>query len=117
MKKLDSKLMKKFLVKAGDLLKGDWLLVGGTLLPAVGLDVRATVDIDIVSLNANGKKGPIEDQTLGLMEIAENLDLGVESINQAAAYFLKKCGYKKEDLISLHKGKKAHIYRPSVQLY
>lgn len=48
MKSLDTKLLKEFLKRAGERLHGDWLLVGGTLLPAVGIDSRSTTDIDLV---------------------------------------------------------------------
>jgi len=109
---LNSTLLKKFLKQAADTLDGEWLLVGGTLLPAVGLDVRPTVDIDLIGL---GEKESA--QNLELMEIAEKLGLAVESVNQAAAFFLKKVGYKKSDLLELQKGRRATIYRPSVMLY
>lgn len=112
MNHLDSKLMKKVLIEAGKKLKGNWLLMGGTLLPAVGLDIRSTVDIDLVSLDKE-----LGDQTLSLMEIAESLGLSVETINSAAAFFFKKIGARKEDLILLHQGKSAIIYRPSLALY
>lgn len=112
MKKLDSKLMRSFLKSAGDSLKGEWLLLGGTLLPAVGLNIRSTVDIDLIGLGATEAA-----QGLELMEVAESLGLSVETVNQAAAYFLKKVGYSRKDLLLLHKGKSAIIYRPSVELY
>ena len=111
-KTLDSKLLKEFLKLAASKLEGEWLLVGGTLLPAVGLHVRATVDIDIVGL---GKKEAT--QSLELMELAEALGLSVETINQAAKFFVEKAGYNKEDLLPLMKGKSATIFRPSVALY
>lgn len=109
---LNTQLLKKFLKLAGDSLKGDWLLVGGTLLPAVGLDIRSTVDIDLVGLGEREAA-----QSLELMELAEKLGLGVETINQAAAFFVHKAGYKKADLLTLYKGKSATIYRPSILLY
>ncbi|PIU00240.1 MAG: hypothetical protein COT74_04710 [Bdellovibrionales bacterium CG10_big_fil_rev_8_21_14_0_10_45_34] len=112
MKTLDIKLMKKFLKLAGSELAGEWLLVGGTLLPAIGLLVRTTVDIDIVGL------GPKERaQTLELMQIADKLGLSIESINQAAAFFLKNVKHQKSDLIPIVKGPKATVFRPSVWLY
>lgn len=112
MKNLDAKLLKQFLKLAGANLEGEWLLVGGTLLPAVGMDIRSTVDIDLVGL------GSVEaGQTLELMEIVEKLGLSVETINQAAAYFVKKVGYTKKDLLPLHEGKSATIFRPSLELY
>ncbi|MGE4133904.1 MAG: hypothetical protein AB7F86_19870 [Bdellovibrionales bacterium] len=111
-KSLNSTLLKEFLTKASNSLKGDWLLVGGTLLPAVGIDIRSTVDIDLIGLSASGNQDSLE-----LMELAESIGLPVDSINQAAAYFLKKVGHTKKDLILLRKGKSANIYRPSVELY
>ena len=79
MNSLDSKLLKQFLTLATQQLRGRWLLVGGTLLPAVGIDTRSTVDIDLVGLGDKEKL-----QNLELMKIAEQLGLSVESINQAA---------------------------------
>ena len=112
MKSLDSTLLKKFLRLAAESLEGDWLLVGGTLLPAVGLNVRTTVDIDLVGL---GKKEAA--QGLELMRLTEKLGLSVETINQTASFFLNKIDYKKQDLLLLTEGKKARIYRPSLLLY
>ena len=112
MKSLDSELLKELLARAADQLEGKWLLLGGTLLPALGLDVRSTVDVDLVSLERTGP-----NQTLRLMELAETLGLPVETINQAAAFFLEKAGYTEDDLILLRKGKSAVIYRPTVELY
>lgn len=112
MKALDIKILKEFLRLAGDNLRGEWLLIGGTLLPAVGLNIRSTIDIDFVGLGDDEAR-----QSLELMDLAESLGLGVETINQSAAYFAKKAGVKAEDLYLLSRGKKAKIYRPSVELY
>jgi hypothetical protein len=112
MKNLDSKLLNEFLEIAGQHLTGDWLLVGGTLLPAVGIDSRATVDIDFVGLTASERS-----QTLEVMDIAEKLSLPIETINQAAAYFVDKVSPKKADMIILKKGKRANIFRPSCEFY
>jgi hypothetical protein len=112
MKNLDATLLQKFLDLASAELKGQWLLIGGTLLPAVGIEIRGTVDIDLVGL---GKKE--KNQTLELMTLAEKLGLSVEAINQAALFFVEKERPTKEDLIILRRGKKATIYRPTVDLY
>ncbi len=109
---LDSKRLQDFLKLAGDQLSGDWVLLGGTLLPAVGLTVRSTVDIDFVSLEKTDNS-----QTLALMTIADSLGLPVETINSAASFFLEKINYDKNDLLLLRKGKTAKIFRPSVALY
>jgi hypothetical protein len=97
---------------AGDFLEGDWLLLGGALLPAVGVDVRSTVDVDLVCLKRGGA-----EQTLRLMKLAESLGSPIESVNQAAAHFLDKTGYSRKDLIELSRGKTAVLFRPSVRLY
>ena len=81
MKGLDHKVMKKFLKLAGARLSGDWVLLGGTLLPALGVDHRVTIDIDLAHKDQDGS------QTLELMQIAEDLGLPVETINQAGAFF------------------------------
>ncbi len=112
MKALDVKLLQEFLKRAGDKLKGEWLLVGGTLLPAVGLNIRTTVDIDLVSLGAQENA-----QSLEVMELAEDLGLSIETINPAAALFVKRVGYTTSDLLPLKKGTRAVIFRPSVMLY
>lgn len=124
---LNSKLLREFLVRAGKELSGEWVLVGGTLLPAVGIDVRSTVDIDLVYLGKNGpgknrqeQTGVETDgntQTLRLMSLADSLGLPAESVNQAATFFLKKVGYQNEDLILFHPGSSATLYRPSLELF
>lgn len=112
MKVLDSKLLKRFLKQASSSLTGRWLLIGGTLLPAIGLDIRATIDIDLIGLGAKEKA-----QNLELMNLAEALGLSIESINQAAEFFLQKAGYTEADLIPLQTGKHCTIFRPSAALY
>jgi len=112
MKPLNTRLLNQFLNLACERLSGEWLLIGGTLLPAVGIYFRPTIDIELVGL---GEKEAA--QTLELMDLAQSLDLPIESINQAASFFVKKIGVDKKDLITLKKGKRAVIYRPSVILY
>jgi hypothetical protein len=116
MTSLDSKVLKRFLDLASQRLTGDWLLVGGTLLPAVGIQVRNTIDIDLVEISGSNVKNS-NQHMIDLMDIAASLGLPVDTINQAAAYFVKKAGYKNNDLIVLKKGKRATIHRPSVELY
>lgn len=112
MKAIDSKILKKFLKLAAETLKGDWLLVGGTVLPALGHEYRVTTDIDLVSL-----KNSSQSESLKLMEIAEKLGLPIESINQAAAFFVHKQLDLEKHLIELQRGKKAVIYRPDGVLF
>jgi hypothetical protein len=37
---IDSKMMKKFINVAVDRLEGDWIIIGGTVLPLLGVDLR-----------------------------------------------------------------------------
>jgi hypothetical protein len=110
---LNKRLLEKFLKLAGQNLTGEWILIGGTVLPALGIDHRVTVDIDLI-----GRTKAEQSQTLKLMELAEELHLPVESINQAGAYFISKLGpLKEKDLVVLHKGRNATIFRPSLALF
>jgi hypothetical protein len=113
MKPLTPELLGKFLELASDRLEGDWVLLGGTLLPALGHNVRVTVDIDVVSLSSERRPS----QSLALMKIAEDLGLPVEAINSAAEYFLSKQTDFEKELVVLHAGKKARILRPNAFLY
>jgi hypothetical protein len=112
MKPLTKEILQKFLQQARTHLKGEWVLIGGTLLPLLGLDYRSTTDIDLVGLSARE-----QGQALSLMELAERLGLPVETINQAGAHFLNKIPRFKNHLILLEKGLSAKIYRPDLYLY
>lgn len=112
MNQFDSKLLKNFLKLAGETLSGNWVLLGGTVLPALGVEHRTTTDIDFVGLSEKEKL-----QQIRVMQIAEDLGLAVESINAAASYFFSKAKPQKEDLVCLHQGKSATIFRPSATFY
>jgi len=112
MKTLDSKLLNKFLKTLGERLTGDWVLIGGTVLPALGETFRSTTDIDLVGLGSGEMA-----QTLALMELAEALGLPVESINQAGSLFLNKISDFKEHLVVLHHGSRSNVFRPDGTLY
>ncbi|OFZ79199.1 MAG: hypothetical protein A2603_04020 [Bdellovibrionales bacterium RIFOXYD1_FULL_55_31] len=109
---LDQKLLKKFLKTAGETLSGEWVLIGGTVLPALEQDIRVTLDIDLIALDDAAPA-----QTIKLMEIAEALGLPVETINQAGSYYFRKLRGSREHLVLLIQGKHATIYRPDVTLF
>jgi len=110
--RLDTRLLRRFLKRAGERLRGEWVLIGGTLLPALGIEHRVTTDIELVGLGAGERR-----QGLALMAVAEELGLPVESVNPAGAHFLAKVPYSKRDLVPLHEGGSAVIYRPGATLY
>ncbi len=110
---INSKLMEKFIAKALTKLTGEWIIIGGTVLPLIGIDYRVTVDIDIINLEMENST----KETIVLMEIAESLNLPVETINQAGAYFLSKIDDVKEHLVLIEESKKCKIFRPDVYLF
>ena len=112
MNSINQKLMKKFTKLATQRLEGDWILIGGSLLPLLGSQNRVTNDIDFFS-----KTGADHKTTLQLFDLAEELGLPVEAINQAAAHFLFKQKKWKDHLVLVQKGKKGSLYRPDRTLY
>lgn len=112
MKPISSALMKRFVIAAGDRLRGDWVIIGGAVLPLSGIDVRVTVDIDIA-----GPTSSTQAEMLTLMEIGESLGLPVEAINQAGAFFLQKIPNWEKSLVEIYRGTSATIFRPNVNLF
>lgn len=104
--------LNQFVKIACERLKGDWVVIGGTVLPLIGVDYRTTMDIDVV-----GPKSATNEQTLILMEIAEEVGLPAEAINQSAALFLHRVKNWKKSLEIIQEGKGATIYRPNVNLF
>lgn len=113
MRPINSTLMQKFLQAVLKKMKGDWVVVGGTVLPLMGIDHRFTVDIDIVSTNENADM----QDSIQLMEVAEALGMPVDAINQAAAYFLRKALNYRQHLILLAESNDCRVFRPDLFLY
>lgn len=109
---LNAKVLKKFIDAALEKLDGDWVILGGTLLPALGIDYRQTVDIDFSPVHASTNATSIK-----VMEIAERLGLPVETINASAEFFLKKTTNFKNRLVLLFESKRCRIFRPTLDLY
>jgi hypothetical protein len=109
---ITSSVLKKFVALAIKRLKGDWVVIGGTVLPLIKIDERVTVDIDIAKVDRAA-----QDQTLELMEIAEEIGLPVEAINQAGSFFLHRIPHWKSKLILVSESKSARIYRPNGTLF
>ncbi len=109
---IDVRQLTRFLQLAGDRLEGDWVLLGGNVLPSLGITHRVTYDIDLVAL-ADDQAG----NALPLMRLADELGLPLETINQAAVVFLMKIPDFQKHLRLLHRGSKAVIYRPDAVLF
>lgn len=112
MKLLDKKLLNKFLKHAEAELDGEWVLIGGSLLPLLNIDYRITTDIDFIGIGERN-----QSEILKLMNIAEKLELPIETINQAGSYFLNKIASYHERLVVLRKTNNVTIYRPDVTLF
>lgn len=109
---LSAKVLKRFIEIALEKLEGDWVILGGTLPPALGIDYRQTVDIDFAPVHASTNATSIK-----VMEIAEGLGLPVETINASAEFFLKKAARFKSRLVPLFESKRCRIFRPTLDLY
>ena len=113
MKSINSKTLRKFIELAVKRLNGEWVIIGGTVLPLLGIDLRVTTDIDLIPLgNAQSNASVLE-----LMRLSEELHLPIETVNQAGLYFLEKISDYRECLIVLKKSETATIYRPNVSLF
>lgn len=112
MTRLDRNVLRRFLKLAGERLEGHWVVIGGCVLPILGIDHRVTVDIDVA-----GPDGAGMDQTLALLGIAEDLGLPVEAINQAGALFLRRIADWEQNLIEVHRGPSAVIHVPDATLF
>lgn len=112
MKPINQELLASFFEMAADRLKGEWILIGGSVLPSLGRDIRSTVDIDLASKSGKGGSKQLE-----LMEIADELGLPIEAINTAGEFFLRKIKDFEEHLIPLFSKKGFKIYRPDLELF
>ena len=110
---MNSRTLKKFVEIASDRLIGEWVVIGGTVLPILGVDHRVTLDIDFIRIHEKESNA----DSLILMEIAEQMGLPIEAVNQAGAYFFSKVENAVDHLVILRKGSRCTIYRPDVWLY
>lgn len=112
MNEFDQKILKKMIKRASVQLKGDWVFLGGALIPLISRVIRRTSDIDLVGFGSNEQL-----QTLALVELAMEFGYSPETINQAASIYLKKIPDWKDNLIPIIKDSSANIYRPNLTLY
>jgi len=110
---MNSTILNNLVQKSLKKLTGDWVIIGGTVLPLVGVDSRVTVDIDMIQVHQSSGN----QSTLDLMELAESIGLPVESINSAGLFFLKKVTDWEKRLVVHAESKKCRILRPSLDLY
>lgn len=112
MRPVDGQLLRRFVTLAGERLKGDWVVIGGAVLPLLGAEHRTTLDIDIA--------GPDEadmGQMLVLIEIAEEIGLSAAGVNQAGSHFLRLVDDWRDHLVVVHRGSSATIHVPDPTLF
>ena len=88
------------------------MVIGGCVLPILGIDQRITVDIDI-----SGPDTADMEQTIALMKIAEDLGLPVEAINLAGGLFLRRIPGWEQNLVEVHRGPQATLHVPDTTLF
>lgn len=110
MKPVTKELLERLIAEMARRLYGEWVIIGGAVLPLVGIEHRVTYDIDLA--------GPQDaTQMLELLEIAASLGLPIEAINQAAAFFLHRIEDWHEHLIPVCRTERFSLFRPDATLY
>ncbi|GJL52452.1 MAG: hypothetical protein NPIRA01_36790 [Nitrospirales bacterium] len=109
---ISKELLDQFFELASEKLSGEWILLGGSVLPYVGRSIRATVDIDLATTSLRGG-----EQQLKLMEIAESLSLPIEAVNTAAEFFVRKISGFEDNLVHMFSKDDFCVYRPNVNLF
>ncbi len=112
MSAIDKELIERFVELAARRLRGEWVVMGGTVLHLVGLEERTTFDIDVA-----GPREAEMEQSLELMRIAEELGLPVEAINQAGAFFLHRIEGWREHVVPVRTSERASVLRPDATLF
>lgn len=103
--------IRSFLEQAADRLEGDWILLGGAVVALLLDPDRGTEDIDLVPM------APAPDSRLRLMEAAVRAGLGVETVNSAADFFLRRLPGWESDLVELLRAGGLVIHRPGPRLF
>lgn len=103
---INANIAKAFIEKASDRLSGDWIIIGGTVLYLLGIEERVTMDIDIAPPSKASQ-----------MEMAQELGLPIEAINQTGAFFLHRLAGWENSIIEVRAGKTSRFYRPDVNLF
>ncbi|WP_447970518.1 hypothetical protein [Nitrospira sp. M1] len=112
MKAISKELLDRFFELASEKISGEWVLLGGSVLPYLGRPIRATVDIDLATTSLRAGEHQLE-----LMEIAESLSLPVEAVNTAAEFFVRKIAGFENNLVRMYFKGDFSVYRPNVNLF
>ncbi len=109
---ISKELLDQFFELASEKLSGEWILLGGSILPYLGRPIRATVDIDLATTSLRAGERQLE-----LMEIAESLSLPAEAVNTTAEFFVRKIPGFENNLVHLYSKGDFRVSRPNVNLF
>jgi hypothetical protein len=109
---VNGEVIARFFDEAARRLTGDWVLIGGAVLAALGREIRVTLDIDFIPRDA--QQGA---RILAVMESAEAAGLPIEAVNSAAVYFLEKIPDYAEHLRLLFDRGSFRVFRPDTSLF
>lgn len=112
MSEISKELLDQFFELASEKLSGEWILLGGSVLPYLGRPIRATIDIDLATTSLRAGEWQLE-----LMEIAESLSLPIEAVNTAAEFFVRKISGFEDNLVLMFSKSDFRVSRPNVNLF
>ncbi len=107
----DRSRIQALLELVGERLDGEWLLIGGGAAAAWFAPSRTTEDLDLIGL------GGTQAERLALMDLAVTAAIPIEAVNSAADFFVRRIDGWRDQLIALHRGSRATIYRPDATLF
>jgi len=107
----DRARIQALLTLAGERLDGEWLLIGGGAAAAWFSPGRTTEDIDLIGL------GGTQAERFALMELAVEAAIPIEAVNSAADFFVRRVAGWRDELVVLHRGSRATIFRPTATLF
>ena len=113
METIDKNLLIRFFQKADERTRGEFVLLGGSVLQLLGITDRTTIDIDISHRDIN----KADSQIVQLMEVALELNLPVESINQAASFYLYKLDGWQNHIVEVFSGERCRFFRTDATLF
>ena len=109
--RFDRARIAALLALAGERLSDEWLLIGGGAAAAWFAPARSTEDVDLIGL------GGTQAERFALMELAVEAGIPIEAVNSAGDFFVKRIPGWRGELVVLHRGSRATIFRPSATLF
>ncbi len=109
--RFDRSRIQVLVALAGQRLEGEWLLIGGGAAAAWFAPARTTEDLDLIGL------GGTQAERFALMELAASAAIPIEAVNSAADFFVRRIDGWRDELVVLHRGPRATIYRPNATLF